>query len=121
MGRKNKREQQRVDTNFDKFVKSIMAENKKQEPKPVYQKPTPQPVVEQTREERVKYRTDYAIKKLSEHNIEYILIRSSDGYIQCYRKSDRQLFHFFASNGYILDFNDFRGITALITLLLQEV
>lgn len=62
-------------------------------------------------------RIQYAIKQFEQHNIEYILKNETTGHFHCRRKSDDQLFQFWAGTGKIMGQEHKRGIHALIKLL----
>lgn len=62
-------------------------------------------------------RIQYAIEQFEKHNIEYTLKNETTGHFHCRRKSDDQLFQFWAGTGKILGQEYRRGIHALIKLL----
>lgn len=63
-------------------------------------------------------RIEYAIKQFEMNNIEYVLKNAQSGHFHCRRKSDDELFQFWAGTGKILGYDDVRGIHSLIKLLL---
>ena len=72
--------------------------------------------------ERVGKNTDriqYAIKQFETNDIEYTLKNAQSGHFHCRRKSDDELFQFWAGTGKILGFDKLRGIHSLIKLLLK--
>ena len=62
-------------------------------------------------------RVQYAVQQFEKHNIEYVLKNETTGHFHCRRKSDDQLFQFWAGTGKILGQEYRRGIHALIKLL----
>jgi hypothetical protein len=62
-------------------------------------------------------RIRYAIEQFQKHNIEYVLKNETTGHFHCRRKSDDQLFQFYAGTGKIMGQEYKRGIHALIKLL----
>ena len=77
---------------------------------------------EEQHRERVAKNPDriaYAIKQFELNNIEYTLKNAQTGQFHCRRKSDDQLFQFWAGTGKILGYDQPRGIHALIKLLLK--
>ena len=62
-------------------------------------------------------RVQYAVQQFEKHNIEYALKNETTGHFHCRRKSDDQLFQFWAGTGKILGQEYRRGIHALIKLL----
>jgi len=60
-------------------------------------------------------RVSYAIDKLKQHNIKYVLRDGSIGYFQCHRKADDKIIQFWAGTGKIYGY-DIRGINNLIKL-----
>ena len=77
---------------------------------------------EEKHKERVAKNSDrieYAIKQFEMNNIEYTLKNAQTGHFHCRRKSDGQLFQFWAGTGKILNVYGARGIHRLINLLLR--
>lgn len=71
-------------------------------------------------QERVAKNADriaYAIQQFQNHGIEYQLKNETTGHFHCRRKSDDQLFQFYAGTGKIQGFSNVRGIHALIKML----
>lgn len=64
-------------------------------------------------------RIEYAIKQFKMNNIEYTLKNAQCGHFHCRRKSDDELFQFWAGTGKILGHDKLRGIHSLIKLLLR--
>jgi hypothetical protein len=62
-------------------------------------------------------RVQYVIEQFQKHNIEYTLKNEQTGHFHCRRKSDDQLFQFWAGTGKIMGYENKRGIHALIKLL----
>lgn len=61
-------------------------------------------------------RIEFAIKQFENNNIEYTLKNKATGHFHCWRKSDNQLFQFYAGTGKIVGESE-RGIHALIKIL----
>lgn len=61
-------------------------------------------------------RITYAIQQFESHGIEYQLKNEKTGHFHCWRKTDDQLFQFYAGTGKIMGRN-IRGIHNLIKLL----
>ena len=61
-------------------------------------------------------RVRFAMDSFEEHGIRYELKNEATGHFHCWRKTDGQLFQFWAGTGKILGRN-IRGIRALISLL----
>lgn len=61
-------------------------------------------------------RIAFAIKQFENNNIEYTLKNKATGHFHCWRKSDNQLFQFYAGTGKIVGESE-RGIHALIKIL----
>ena len=75
---------------------------------------------EQKYKERVAKNTsriEYAIEQFEQHSIEYQLKNAQTGHFHCRRKTDGQLFQFYAGTGKITGRDDLRGIHNLIKLL----
>lgn len=73
----------------------------------------------QNHQERVSKNPDriaYAIQQFEAHGIEYQLKNPQTGHFHCWRKSDDQLFQFYAGTGKIQGVQT-RGIHNLIKLL----
>ena len=64
-------------------------------------------------------RIEYAIRQFENHDIEYVLKNEHTGHFHCRRKSDDELFQFYAGTGKILGHDNLRGIHSLIKLLLK--
>jgi len=62
-------------------------------------------------------RVQYAIEQFKANNIEFTLKNETSGHFHCRRKSDDELFQFWAGTGKILGFDGLRGIHSLIELL----
>jgi hypothetical protein len=62
-------------------------------------------------------RISYAIKQFEDNGIEYKLKNEQTGHFHCWRKSDNQLFQFYAGTGKIQGVQNARGIHALIKIL----
>lgn len=58
-------------------------------------------------------RIEYAIQQFEKHEIQYELKNGATGHFHCWRKSDGQLYQFWASTGKILGYHN-RGINLLI-------
>lgn len=74
---------------------------------------------EQKHRERVAKnpdRIEFAIQQFEAHNIEYQLKNSQTGHFHCWRKTDDQMFQFYAGTGKIMGRN-IRGIHNLIRIL----
>ena len=65
-------------------------------------------------------RIEYAIAQFEQHNIEYQLKNAQTGHFHCRRKTDDNLFQFYAGTGKIMG-RDIRGIHNLIKLLEGEI
>ena len=65
-------------------------------------------------------RIEYAIKKLEENDIEYVLKNKDIGHFHCYKKSDGSLVEYWAGTGKIKGYENPRGIHTLIKILLKE-
>ena len=62
-------------------------------------------------------RIAYAVQQFERHNIEYVLKNAQTGHFHCRRKSDDELFQFYAGTGKIQGLTKARGIHALIRIL----
>lgn len=62
-------------------------------------------------------RIQYAIQQFEKNNIEYVLKNEKTGHFHCRRKSDDELFQFYANTGKIVGYKDEKGIHRLIKLL----
>lgn len=74
---------------------------------------------EQKHRERVAKNPDriaYAIQQFESHDVEYQLKNSQTGHFHCWRKTDDQMFQFYAGTGKIMGRN-IRGIHNLIRIL----
>lgn len=123
MGRKNNRIQKTEDKNFSKFISSFMAEqreekNRRRDFSSTSHNGYSNDYSRINTVERSKERLNYAISQLELYDIQYTILDESKTLLECYRKSDNLPIRFYASNGYIIKFTDFRGINALINLLL---
>ncbi len=65
-------------------------------------------------------RIAYAIKQFEANDIEHVLKNKQTGHFHCRRKSDDELFQFWAGTGKILGYDELRGIHSLIKLLLDD-
>ena len=63
-------------------------------------------------------RIQFAIEQFKKNNIEYVLKNEEIGHFHAWRKSDGQLFQFWAGTGKILGRNK-RGIHAFIGILVR--
>lgn len=78
-------------------------------------------VYESLHKERVNRnpdRAEYAIKKFEEHEIKYKLKNEENCHFHAWRKSDDELFEFWAGTGKIKGMEE-RGIKNLIQILLK--
>ena len=115
MGRKNNRLVATPDKRFDNFAKSFMEEQRQQKEEREYRRPTYFRPEQDYRKERLKY----AIEQLEENGIKYHVINEEKTFMECQRKNHpNQWIKFYASSGYIMG-SEFRGIKALISLLLE--
>lgn len=64
-------------------------------------------------------RIEYAIKQFKANGIQYKLKHPDTGHFHCYRKSDGQMFLFWAGTGNILGPTQDRGIRNLIRMLTE--
>lgn len=62
-------------------------------------------------------RIEYAIEQFEKNGIRYELKNKETGHFHCWRKSDNQLFEFYASTGKIKGFQYKRGINSMIRIL----
>ena len=137
MGRKNKRMNKAQDKNFEKFMKTFMEEQQQDKKKfrssnmqktPAnnnYQKDIKRNELENIDNnidysERNKERLAYAKQQLDSANINYKVVDENSTLIYCNRKSDNYVIKYYASNGFIVGFPDFRGIRSLLMLLTKE-
>lgn len=77
-------------------------------------------LAKQSHDERVAKTPDriaYAEQQFKAAGVEYYLKNASIGHFHCCRKSDGQLFQFWAGTGKIMGYDKCRGIHALIKLL----
>lgn len=131
MGRKNNRMNSTQDKNFEKFIKTFMTEQKQTNnrssniQKKTYVTHKENNVDDNkyidSRNERNKERLEYAIRQLDLLKIQYRVVDEHSTLIHCKRKSDNYVIKYYASNGFIVGYPDFRGIRSLLKLLNQDV